>query len=136
MGLNLAFVVGAHALNVAKDDGLHIVLALTNAIGAVVNAYLLYRGLRRHGIFTPSAGWQVLLARILVANLAMAACLYFFAGATELWLQLTAWARIGRLAVCVTGGAAAYFAAFWLAGGRIYDFRFHEPAPTTTPAPL
>jgi putative peptidoglycan lipid II flippase len=136
MGLNLVFVVGAYAMDATKTSGLHIVLALTNAIGAVVNAYLLFRGLRRQAVFVPSAGWQVLIARILAANLAMGASLYFLAGGTELWLELHTWARIGRLTLCVIGGAAAYFGALWLAGGRLEHFRFHAPPPTATSAPL
>jgi putative peptidoglycan lipid II flippase len=136
MGLNVLFVVSAYAMGVIKHNGLHVVLALTNALGAVVNAYLLYRGLRKQGVFMPSAGWRVLLVRILFANFAMAVCLYFFAGGTELWLGLHTWARIFRLTGCVLGGAGAYFAVLWLTGGRIAHFRFHEPVPVTPRAPL
>jgi len=109
---------------------------LTNAVGAIANAYLLYHGLRRQSIFTPNAGWPALLARIVVANLAMAACLYFFAGGTEIWLELATWARVWRLTACVLGGAGAYFAVLWLTGGRIEHFRFHVPVPQATRAPL
>jgi putative peptidoglycan lipid II flippase len=136
MGLNVVFVVGAYAMGIIKNDGLHIVLALTNAVGAIANAYLLYRGLRKQQVFTPSTGWQVLLVRIVIANLAMAACLYFLAGGTDFWLALSTWARIWRLTACVCGGAAAYFAVLWLAGTRIEHFRFYAPPPTTSPAPL
>jgi putative peptidoglycan lipid II flippase len=136
MGLNLVFVVAAYVFEAIKDDGLHIVLALTNAIGAMCNAYLLYHGLRKQGVFTPSTGWRVLLIRIAIANLAMAACLYFFAGNTEQWLDWRTLTRVWRLALCVGGGAGVYFAALWVAGARIEHFRFHAPSPTTTPAPL
>jgi putative peptidoglycan lipid II flippase len=107
---------------------MHIALALTNAVGALVNSYLLYRGLRKQGVFVPSAGWSALLARILAANFAMAAGIYFFAGSTEFWLDLRAWALVWRLTVCVLGGAGVYFASLWLAGTRIAHFRFHAPA--------
>jgi putative peptidoglycan lipid II flippase len=127
MGLNLIFVVGAYMTNAIKQEGLHIVLAVTNALGAVVNAYLLYLGLRKQSVFIPSDGWRALLVRILVANLAMAACLYFFAGGTEQWLDLHTWARVWRLALCVGGGAGTYFVALWLAGARLEHFRFHAP---------
>jgi putative peptidoglycan lipid II flippase len=136
MGLNLIFVVGAYMTGAIKQEGIHIVLALTNAVGAVVNAYLLYHGLRKQGVFTPTVGWRVLLARMLIANLTMAGCLYFFAGGTEHWLGLHTWARLWRLALCVIGGAGAYFAALWLAGARLEHFRFHASPPTTTPGPL
>jgi putative peptidoglycan lipid II flippase len=127
MSLNAIFVLVAYLNDMLDDEGLHVVLALTNAVGALVNSYLLYRGLRKQSIFMPSTGWGVLIARILVANLAMGAALYFFAGNTELWLDLHTWTRIWRLALCVVGGATAYFAVLWLVGARIGHFRFHAP---------
>lgn len=127
MSLNAIFVLVAYLNDMLKNEGLHIVLALTNAVGALINSYLLYRGLRKQSVFIPNAGWLVLLARIVIANLAMGAVLYFFAGDTDLWLDLRTWTRIWRLALCVLGGAAAYFAVLWLVGARIHHFRFHAP---------
>jgi len=125
MGLNLCFVVVAFTLGRLGDQGLHIVLALTNAVGALANSYLLYRGLRLRGIFQPSAGWGILLVRIAAANVAMGAGLYFWAGGIDLWLDSPTWTRVWRLAALVTGGAATYFAALWLIGARVEHFRLH-----------
>jgi len=130
MGLNVVLVVAAQLMNKLATPGLHIALALTNAIGALANSYLLYRALRKQGVFVPSVGWVALLLRILLANFAMGAALYFFAGGTAQWLELATWTRIWRLALCVVGGAGVYFAVLWLVGARIEHFRFHAPAPT------
>lgn len=125
MGLNLCFIVGAIVLGRREAPGLHIVLALTNAVGALANSYLLYRGLRRGAIYAPGPGWGVLLLRIIAANVAMGVGLYFWAGGIDLWLELPAWTRVWRLAACVIGGAAAYFAVLWIAGARLRHFRLH-----------
>jgi len=127
MALNVAFVATAYFYGKLRDPGLHIVLALTNAVGALANAYWLYRGLRRQGVLIPSAGWGALWARILVANVAMGASLYAFAGNTEFWLTLHTWDRVWRLALCVLGGASVYFATLWFAGARPQHFRSHVP---------
>jgi putative peptidoglycan lipid II flippase len=127
MGLNVAFVAGAYFLDVLEDQGLHIALAATNAIGALANSYWLYHGLRSDGVLIPAAGWGALWLRIVLANIAMALALYTFAGNTELWLDLRTWERVWRLAVCVIGGAAVYFAALWIAGARADHFRMHAP---------
>jgi putative peptidoglycan lipid II flippase len=127
MALNAVFVTAAYTTGTLATRGLHIVLALNNAVGGVANSYLLYRGLRKQGVFTPSAGWVALWVRILLANAAMAGGLYFLAGDTQSWLELSTWARIGRLSLCVAGGGALYFTALWVAGARVEHFRLHVP---------
>ncbi|HTE42514.1 MAG TPA: murein biosynthesis integral membrane protein MurJ, partial [Steroidobacteraceae bacterium] len=94
MSLNLVFVVFAYATDRILMQGLHIVLALTNAVGAIANSWLLYRGLRKQGVMQLQAGWGALLIRMMIANLAMGAGLYFLSGNTELWLDMTTWTRI------------------------------------------
>jgi putative peptidoglycan lipid II flippase len=127
MALNAVFVAIAYFMGAVKTPGLHVVLALTNAIGGLFNSYLLYRGLRDQNVFHPGPGWRQLLLQILLGNVAMAAALYFFAGGTEYWLHLHTWARVGRLSFCVIGGAGVYFTVLWLAGARTEHFRLHAP---------
>jgi putative peptidoglycan lipid II flippase len=128
MGLNVAFVAIAYFTNKLDDPGLHIVLAATNAVGALANSFSLYRALRRQNVLRPMPGWSALWLRILIANAAMAAGLWWLAGHTDLWLHLATWTRVWRLSACVIGGAAVYFAVLWLAGARIEHFRLHTPA--------
>jgi putative peptidoglycan lipid II flippase len=125
MFLNVVFVATAYFYGVLNQPGLHVALALTNAIGALANAYWLYRDLRKQGVLTPRAGWGALWLRILLANLAMGLCLHFFAGETDLWLGLHTWERMGRLLLCVLGGILVYFAVLWIAGTRVEHFRSH-----------
>ena len=128
MGLNLALVGTAYAMGQLKHQGLHIVLALSNAVGSLANSYWLYRGLRKRNVLVPSPGWSAFLVRVAVANIAMAAFLGWYAGAGDAWIALHAWARAGRMALCVIGGAAVYFAALWATGLRPNHFRFQAPA--------
>jgi len=131
LALNVTFVAAAYFLDALKTPGLHIVLALTNAVGALANSYWLYRGLRIGGVLSPSAGWRKLLLQIAAANVVMAVGLHLAAGDLDLWLHLRVWERAQRLTLCIVGGAGLYFATLWLLGARTRNFRFHEPEPSS-----
>jgi putative peptidoglycan lipid II flippase len=100
----------------------HAGLALAIGLGACLNAALLYRQLRLHGIYTPQPGWLVFALKIALAILAMSVCLWFAAGSSDSWLVPGAIARVVRLAGVVLLGVAAYFATLWLLGFRLRDF--------------
>ena len=52
--------------------------------------------------------------------------LWFAGGDDTFWLTAGLWAKAGRLAGVVAGGAMAYFAALWLLGFRLADFNRRE----------
>jgi putative peptidoglycan lipid II flippase len=111
-------VVLAYVLTKANYAGTHAGLALAISIAALVNAWLLYRGLRRDNILTHSAGWAAFLARVVIANLAMAACLVYLARPLTWWLETATWERAAWLGLVVTAGAATYFVALLVLGTR------------------
>ncbi len=105
----------------------HAGLALSISCGALINAALLFRGLRRRGLFVPQPGWRGYGLRVLLAQLPLAALLAW--GATALdWgrhpggdvLRLAQ--GFGLLAVC----AAVYFASLWALGLRLRQFVHRE----------
>jgi len=120
MAFNVGVAFPASRLGVPAP---HALLALATGIGAYVNTWLLYRGLRRAGVYTPSPAWRRLAAQIVLANLAMALFLWWAAGSWADWPEWRAMARIVRLGLCVAGGGAVYGATLWLAGLRYRDLR-------------
>lgn len=98
--------------------GMHIILALSTAAGALLNSWLLYRGLRRQRVYRPTPGWRALLIRILLANLVMAVFLYLCSGGTAEWLAASTPKRVLWMTGLVSGGTASYFASLWLFGLR------------------
>jgi putative peptidoglycan lipid II flippase len=96
----------------------HAGLALATSLASCLNAWWLYRGLRREGIYQPEAGWSDFLPRVTIANLIMAAFLMGFSGEPGEWLSHDGLARATRLAGLVVGGAGLYLAALWLLGLR------------------
>ncbi|OGA54656.1 MAG: murein biosynthesis integral membrane protein MurJ [Betaproteobacteria bacterium RIFCSPLOWO2_12_FULL_62_13] len=103
----------------------HAGLALAIGLGACLNSALLYRALRRRGIYTPQAGWPTFLLKVAVAVYAMGSVLWLTMGASGEWLTAGAAQRAARLAWVVITGAASYFAALWLLGLRVRDFARH-----------
>jgi len=101
----------------------HVGLALAIGLGGCLNAALLYRGLRRAGIYSPEPGWISFYVRLAVAVLVMSAVLWFCAGDTAWWLAASGTARVGRLAWVVAAGASGYFATLFLLGFRLSQFR-------------
>lgn len=101
----------------------HAGLALAIGLGACLNAGLLYRQLRMHGIYTPQPGWLLFALKIGVAIAAMAAALWLAGGRAEDWLAARALYRVVWLAGVVLLGALTYFLALWLMGFRLSDFK-------------
>lgn len=124
LSINMAFNVGVVVpANLNGFPVPHALLALSTGLSAIVNATLLYRGLRRQGVYAPSAHWRRLLPQVLFASVAMAAFLWWSTGDWSAWSAWRATQRGLQLALCVSGGAGVYFLALWLAGARPRDLR-------------
>ncbi|MGQ0586373.1 MAG: murein biosynthesis integral membrane protein MurJ [Gammaproteobacteria bacterium] len=101
----------------------HAAIALSTAVGAWINAALLYRRLRRDGVYAPRAGWGRFGFQLLVANALMAALLLGLAGELGEWTSAPALERGGRLAGIILGAVVVYFGALLALGVRLRDFR-------------
>ena len=101
----------------------HVGLAFTTALAAYVNAYLLYRGLRKAGVYSPAGNWPKIWLRYGAANLAMVVVLLGFLSLWHQWPEWDVMERILRLAVVCIGGLLAYLAALLAVGVRLRDFK-------------
>jgi putative peptidoglycan lipid II flippase len=101
----------------------HAGLALSISVAAMVNAALLYRGLRRHAVYAPQPGWGKFLLKLLLAMIAMGGFLFFAVGDESRWLQLGLVTRLWQVGGLVLGGGAIYFATLFALGFRPADFR-------------
>jgi putative peptidoglycan lipid II flippase len=112
------------AMNLAFIGWLkHAGLALSIGLASCVNAFLLWRGLRRSETYVPQAGWSGFALRLLVALLVLGTVLWFGAGTDAAWLAMGGAQRALQLSLVVTGGILAYFATLWVLGFRVRDFR-------------
>ena len=119
MVLNLVFVV---PLVLMQVPGAHAGLALATALASYLNAGLLYRRLRRDGVYRPQGGWGVLALRLFAANAAMAGLLLWGVPAAAEWLAMDGAARAAQIAGWVAAGVVAYLLALRLTGLRLSVF--------------
>ena len=106
----------------------HAGLALAIGLGACLNAALLYRFLRKDGIYAPQPGWLVFTLKVVVAVSAMAAALWFVMGPAERWLSAGWHWKIGMMAGLVVLGAGVYGACLYAMGFRPRDFSIRGAA--------
>jgi len=128
LGANIALNVGI--VLPAKYLGFpvpHVLLATSTCVSAAINALLLWRGLRREGVYRPTPGWGVFLLRILLANAVMTGVLLWMAGDLDVWLQAPPLERALRLAASVAAGAGTYFLVLYVAGLRFHHLRSTFP---------
>lgn len=108
----------AYLLTKMNYAATHAGLALATSIAAILNAWLLYAGLRKDGVIRPVPGWFPLLLRMAGANAAMVAVLVWLERPLEFWLSSTILAKAGWLAATIGVSAMAYFLVLWLLGVR------------------
>ncbi|MEJ1464614.1 MAG: polysaccharide biosynthesis C-terminal domain-containing protein, partial [Candidatus Sedimenticola sp. (ex Thyasira tokunagai)] len=98
-------------------------LALATTLSACLNAFLLYRGLRRELVYVPADGWPLLILRGAFASIVMGAVLFWGGGDLDSWVSMESWERVMRLFELILAGGAAYFVVLFAVGIRLRHFR-------------
>ena len=100
----------------------HVGLALATSLSAWLNAYWLYSGLRKEGVYKPETGWFSILIRIALATVAMASTLWFGSDQMGDW-QIWSWfGRSWRLAILCGAGLGIYLLVLVATGVRPNQF--------------
>jgi putative peptidoglycan lipid II flippase len=121
--IGLFTLLMTQAMNLAFIGPLkHAGLALAIGLGACLNAALLYRGLRKSGIYQPQPGWAVFLLKVLAANFFMAVVLFSTMGEASWWFSATWRSKLPAVLGLVVLGVLAYGAVLALLGFRPRDF--------------
>ncbi|MFK5969588.1 MAG: murein biosynthesis integral membrane protein MurJ [Candidatus Marithrix sp.] len=97
----------------------HIGLALATSAAALLNASLLYRGLRKQNLFQPQVGWKLLLLRIFLANISMAVLLWWGSDYLSVWFTMTVLERVYNLFGLIIIGMLTYVSCLFIFGLRI-----------------
>jgi putative peptidoglycan lipid II flippase len=101
----------------------HVGVAFATTSAAIVQSYLLLRGVLATGVYRPSRELAVAIVRVLLATAVMVALLKGLAPSDPHWLA----APIRLRAIWLTGlslaGLASYALMLWLAGVRPRDLR-------------
>jgi putative peptidoglycan lipid II flippase len=104
--------------------GAHGGIALATALAGIFNAWLLWRSLRKTGLYRPRAGWGGFALRLLVACVAMAVVVLAMRGWIGEWTGLEGWQqRVGWLLAVIAAGAGTYLVAMVACGLRPRDLK-------------
>ena len=106
--------------------GPHAALASATSFAALLNAALLYRGLRRDGVIDHAPGWGMLLLRVAFANVVMVAVLLQLFRAADWWMAAGFGERVTWLSVSVIAGAGTYLIALLALGLRPSQLRLEH----------
>jgi putative peptidoglycan lipid II flippase len=89
-----------------------------------MNALLLFIGLRRRGIYMPSAGWSTFFVQLIGACLVLSGAMHWCAISYD-WIGLRhePLARILLLGSCLVLFATLYFGMLWLMGFKYAYFK-------------
>jgi putative peptidoglycan lipid II flippase len=121
--IGLLTLLATQAMNLAFIGPLkHAGLALAIGLGACLNAGLLYRTLRQHGIYLPQPGWPLFLVKVGASVGFMAVVLFTTMGEAAWWLAAGWEKKIPALIGLVLLGGATYGGCLLAFGFRPRDF--------------
>ena len=126
MVLNIALVLAWKAL---QQPAQHVALALATSIAAWLNCLMLYRALKKDGIFSFQPDTWMLIAKVSAGTLVMGAVLWWVLPPLHDWVAREHWwQRLGPLAAMIVLGASVYLAALALMRVRLRRFLHAERA--------
>jgi len=102
----------------------HVGLAFAVSGAALLNALLLWLGLRYMKFYTPQAGWWRLLLQTVLAAAGMAVLLWWVLQQQGDWVAMDGLARSGALLLLVVVGMGSYGTLLLLVGMRKRHWRF------------
>ncbi len=101
----------------------YVGLAIATTMSASLNAFMLYHGLKKDGVFslTPQAWW--FMVRVVIGAGVMAAVVYIVSPDFPVWLAMSFSEQLLKLITCIGFGIISYFISIALLGIRIKDFK-------------
>jgi putative peptidoglycan lipid II flippase len=97
----------------------HIGLALATTLSAMLNAGLLYAGLRKLNVYQPAKGWLIFFIKLILPNALLIGVLLYFTPEATVWFEWDAMQRIYSLSALIVVSMITYFVALQLIGINI-----------------
>jgi len=101
----------------------YVGLAMATTLSATLNAWMLYRGLKKAQIYHLSKSTKIFISKLVVAATVMALVVYQLSGDFNTWLSMDFFEQVFQLIFCIGMGCASYFLVIFLLGVRLNDFK-------------
>ena len=116
--LNLLFV---WLLFIFHPEYAHVGLALATSCSAWLQAFLLYRKLKKIKVYQYRKGWSYFIAKILLALAVMIGIIMFGVDYVFVWHSWDVFDRVLNLILWVSVCMLSYFSVLWLTGLRLHN---------------
>jgi len=101
----------------------HAGLALATSLSASLNAFLLFKGLKKESVYKAEQGWSKLLMQVGLGSIVMGMVIFWLSPAEAFWLGDDLLGKIFWLLGLIGVGMLAYFATLLAFGARPGHFR-------------
>lgn len=106
----------------------YVGLAIATTMSATLNAFLLYQGLKKGGVYTLTPDAWSFIARVFVSASVMACVVYYISPDFDVWLEMSTSQQFIKLITCIGLGVVSYFITIVLLGIRLHDFKVTKQA--------
>ncbi|SMB83646.1 putative peptidoglycan lipid II flippase [Pasteurella testudinis DSM 23072] len=101
----------------------YVGLAIASAMSSTLNAYLLYHGLAKAGVYQFSQTTLLFALRLLAAAIGMGAFIFYYSPTLTQWAAMAFFERVHWLSWLIVGAVLSYFILLALFGVRKQHFR-------------
>lgn len=101
----------------------YVGLAVATVMSATLNAFLLYRGLKKLGVYSMSSQAKYSVVKLLIAAGVMASVVSWLSPSFDVWLTYGFVEGIVRLTSYIAIGVVAFFSFAFVTGFRLRDFK-------------
>ena len=119
--LNILLVWLFNYINLA-----HVGLALATSLSAYLQAFLLFRKLKKIKVYRSRNKWLGFIAKIILALAVMAGIIVFGVDHSFVWVSWDVFDRILNLMLWILVSMLSYFSVLWLTGLRLRNITTPE----------
>ncbi len=101
----------------------YVGLAIATTLSGTLNAFWLYQGLKKEGVYELSKGTLIFMTKLIFSALVMAVVVALLSNDFNTWLAMSFLEQVQQLILCISLGGITYFAMIILLGIRLSDFK-------------
>ncbi len=101
----------------------YVGLAIATTLSATLNAFLLYQGLKKLGVYQLSSDIKVALLKLTLSAMVMAGVIFYLSPSFNTWLLFGFYERIFNLSGYILIGIIVFFTFAFLSGIRMKNFK-------------
>lgn len=107
----------------------YVGLAMATTLSATLNAFLLYRGLKKKEVFNISSATKWFFSKLTLASALMAGAIVYLQPSQNDWFAMTFSQQLGQVSGLIAAGVIVYFVLLWGMRVKLSDFKVEKNSP-------